>query len=153
MPTSLFDRLGLGCARALANAEHEMRRPVMEARLVAELAARVERRNAQQLGSFGASLPHSHCSETLSAPASWHRWVVTFTAAEVPSHIDGACAALMELGIRILDNGSVDGESEQNITNGLTLALPPWLDVPAVEFALVRAGGRNVRARRLVNGR
>jgi hypothetical protein len=48
MSTSLLDRLGLGNARAVANAQQEALRPRREEQLVAELVAALSRHEEQR---------------------------------------------------------------------------------------------------------
>lgn len=72
-------------------------------------------------------------------------WRLRFTVTDEPGRLAAAAAALADLGVNIL---SLDFHvvSTTEVIDEATVSLPPWLDVPAVEYALHRTGAIDVWA-------
>lgn len=72
-------------------------------------------------------------------------WRLSFRSAAGARCDDAAIAALTALGIDVLDI-DVDVSSGTEEVIAATVTLPPWLDVPALEPALLCVGADHVRA-------
>lgn len=72
-------------------------------------------------------------------------WRLRFTVTDEPGRLAAAAAALADLGVNIL---SLDFHvvSATEVIDEATVSLPPWLDVPAVEYALRCTGAIDVWA-------
>lgn len=72
-------------------------------------------------------------------------WRLRFTVTDEPGRLAAAAAALADLGVNIL---SLDFHvvSVTEVIDEATVSLPPWLDVPAVEYALRCTGAIDVWA-------
>lgn len=72
-------------------------------------------------------------------------WRLRFTVTDEPGRLAAAAAALADLGVNIL---SLDFHvvSATEVIDEATVSLPPWLDVPAVEYALRGTGAIDVWA-------
>jgi GNAT superfamily N-acetyltransferase len=76
---------------------------------------------------------------------SFRTWRLRFTVTDEPGRLAAAAAALGDLGVNIL---SLDFHvvSATEVIDEATVSLPPWLDVPAVEYALHGTGAIDVWA-------
>lgn len=72
-------------------------------------------------------------------------WRLRFTVTDEPGRLAAAAAALADLGVNILSL-DVHVVSATEVIDEATVSLPPWLDVPAVEYALHRTGAIDVWA-------
>lgn len=72
-------------------------------------------------------------------------WRLRFTVTDRPGRLAAAAAALADLGVNILSL-DVHVVSATEVIDEATVSLPPWLDVPAVEFALHGTGAMDVWA-------
>ena len=72
-------------------------------------------------------------------------WRLDYTTRDEPGALAAAVQGLRELGVT-LGTCDVDPRAAGEAVVVGTVALPPWLDVPAVEYALRRAGATDVRA-------
>lgn len=82
----------------------------------------------------------------LSSPSLPTRpWRLRFVIPDEPGRLAAAASALAELGVNIL-NLDVQVVGPGQVLDEATVALPMWIDVPAVEYALRSAGASEVWA-------
>lgn len=81
----------------------------------------------------------------LNPCGSSRTWWLRFTVSDGAGCLAAATTALAELGVEILTL-DVRTASATQVIDGATVSLPAWLDVPAVEYALLCAGATDVRA-------
>lgn len=123
MTIPLLVRLGFGSDRTTADAGREMPRLRTEERLIDGPVDELARHD-------GAG-----CSP----------WRLDFTIADRPGALPAAVQALRELGVTVGTCDVRPGAAGETLVDGI-VALPPWLDVPAVDYALGRSGATGVRA-------
>lgn len=165
MAISLLDLLGFGSDRAIANAGREMLRRCTEERLIEDLVEALARHDAPGCPSsprpsgagVGPEGPATRTTReapsrthyggtTAYAPtAPWPPWRLDYTTSDEPDALAAAGQGLRALGVTV---GTCDVRrlrAGQAAVVG-TVALPPWLDVPAVEYVLRCVGATDVRA-------
>lgn len=82
----------------------------------------------------------------MQTPCSNSRsWRLRFTVTDQPGCLAAAAAALAELGVNILSL-DVHVVSATEVIDEATVSVPAWLDLPAVEYALISTGATDVRA-------
>lgn len=138
MAISLLDLLGFGSDRAIANAGREVLRARAEERLIDDLVHALAHHDAAGCSS---SARRRHASVG-PGPRPWR---LDYTTRDDPGALAAARHGLWELGVAVESCDVRPGPAAQVVVFG-TVALPPWLDVPAVEYALRRAGATDVRA-------
>lgn len=72
-------------------------------------------------------------------------WRLEYTISEEPGEFAAAVQGLRVLGVAVGACGVRPEVSGELVVVG-TVGLPPWLDVPAIEYALRCAGATDVRA-------
>lgn len=72
-------------------------------------------------------------------------WRLDYTIADEPVSLTAAVQALRGLGVTVGTWDVCPDAAGRALVVG-TVSLPPWLDVPAVEHALLCAGATEVRA-------
>lgn len=164
MAISLLDLLGFGSDRAIANAGREMLRRRTEERLLDDLVDALARRDAAScppgLRSSQGEVSGALATGTTLEEPSWacrgctnahapidplRLWRLDYTTSDEPVALTAAVQALRGLGVTV---GTCDvraGAAGDAVVGG-TVVLPPWLDVPAVEYALRCAGATDVLA-------
>lgn len=165
MDISLLDLLGFRSDRAIANAGREMLRRRTEERLIEDLVDALAGRDASgcpsspRPGRVGVGPANPATRTTREAPsrppcggtntyaptAPSLPWRLDYAIRDEPGALAAAAQGLRELGVTV---GSCDvrplAAGEAAVVG--TVALPLWLDVPAVEYVLRRAGAIDVRA-------
>jgi hypothetical protein len=155
MVISLLDLLSFGSDRAIANAGREMRRRRTEARRIEELVDALARHEAPGCQSQPATQRRRRgegpatrtCGDatTYATTGQLRPWRLDYTIRDEPDALAAAAQGLRGLGVAV---GTCDvrplGVREAAVVG--TIALPPWLDVPAVEYVLRCAGADDVRA-------
>ena len=165
MAISLLDLLGFGSDRAIANAGRDMLRRRTEERLLDDLVDALARHDAASCppglrsGQGGVRRGSLATGATLEEPSSarcggttvhgqidpLRLWRLEYTTSDEPVALAAAGQALRGLGVTV---GTCDvraGAAGDAVVGG-TVFLPPWLDVPAVEYALRCAGATDVLA-------
>lgn len=161
MAISLLDLLGFGSDRAIANAGREMLRLRTEEQLIGDLVDALARQDtascrpglrSHQGGDLATGMireepPGTRCGcTTMHGPIdSLRLWRLDYTTSDEPVSLTSAVQALRGLGVTVGICDVRPGAAGHAVVGG-SVVLPPWLDVPAVEYALRCTGATDVRA-------